>query len=167
MRFTPFTVAGLLSNWGAYLLSRVVRVCACKISSPTVKGLIVQVLLRPTMPGGLEKITFANTAYLTKAQKPLVSLGPPAVRVRRRGKRGGKLSNCLGQQTTVLVCATAVPTKGSERLLATRPQSRARGRRTKAAATSGCDSSTSCPFHVQRSGAAPTLTRCPPAAARR
>ena len=65
-----------------------------------------------------------------------------------QGGQGGKLSNCLGQQTTVLVCATAVPTKGSERLLATRPQSRARGRRTKAAATSGCYSLQAAPHQA-------------------
>ena len=104
--------------------------------------------LGPETPGALEKITLAYTTYLTKAHKPLVSLRPPAVRVRKRGGRGGKLSNCLGQQTTVLVCATAVPTKGSERFLATRPQSRARGRRTKAAATSGCYSLQAAPHQA-------------------
>ena len=97
------------------------------------------VLLRVKTPGRPEKITLANKAYLAKARKPLVSLRSPVVRVRRRrGVGGGQTVELPWQQTTVLVCATAVPTKGSERLLATRPQSRARGRRTKAAATSGC-----------------------------
>ena len=132
----PRSAAGPV-KFGARRLSRGVCVLPERCRSSAVSGSAARQRggRRSTQPPGRSQEKTRRRTHREVVEGEVRAAADLRVDLLRGGMRSrGKLSNCLGQQTTVLVCATAVPTKGSERLLATRPQSRApRGRRTPAA----------------------------------